>query len=190
MERLQPCPRSCHEVNVFLPAASFPNGCWSTGSEERQEGREAAPGAGTAGVLQGSAMVTSRRDAERRASSPRWGTGKQRGQWGRRGCAASPRCPTLLLCPICELPGIALAAGTPRRQRAAGGGLLPWGTPPKKNTARLGGAGGKRLQLPRAALGCRKGVQMPCIGQTQPAVSQGIFSRLMFLFLYFIFFFL
>lgn len=134
-------------------------------------------------------MVTYRRDSERRASSPRWGTGKQRGQWGRRGCAASPRCPTLLLCPICEPPGIAPAAGSPRRQRAAGGGLLPWGTPPKKNTARLEGAGGKCLQLPRAALGCRKGVRTPCIGQTQPAVSQGIFSRLMFLFLYFYFFF-
>lgn len=61
---------------------------------------------------QGNAMVTRRRDAEHRASSPRWGWGKRRGQWGCRGRAASPSCPTLLLCPICEPAGTGPASSS------------------------------------------------------------------------------
>lgn len=69
--------------------------------------------------------------------SPARPPAKKRGQWGCAGRAASPSCPTLLLCPICELSGTRLASGTP--PAAGGGGCVG------KSHQGWGDAGGRRL---------------------------------------------
>lgn len=129
------------------------------------------PGSGAAAgrCWQGNAMVTHWRDAEH-PRPPRAGAGgEKRGQWGRRGRAASPSCPTLLLCPICELSGTRLASSS----SCSSSGLE---TPPPP------GAGGAALGESQAAkgslsvgmlregvsdkrgrpFGCWKGVQTAC----------------------------
>ena len=117
------------------------------------------------------------------ASSPRWGSGKKRGQWGRGGRAAPQ---AVLLC--CSAPSAsrqALArlrppaaspAGLepPRRQRVVGG--LPGGSPTQQKAAALRGCSGTESPISTDGLSA---VLRVC---RQPATSRGRFSGLIFLF--------
>lgn len=103
-------------------------------------------------------MVTLRRDAERRAS---WGREKERGQWGR---TASPSCPTLRPAPSVMLqhrphvnPRLAQCCQEPQQPQPGCGAL-----------------GDNVFHKYCWLLGCRKGVQTPCVGQHS---STGLLPR-------------
>lgn len=108
--------------------------------------------------------------------SPARPPAKKRGQWGRAGRAASPSCPTLLLCPICELSGIRPASPSGWKPPTPGGQQEEGAGPAKVTTS--GGMLGEGVPDKRGwPFNCHQGVQTA-------APSPGVFLGLIFLFFF------
>lgn len=116
------------------------------------------PGSGAAAgrCWQGNAMVTRRRDAEHRASSPRWGSGKKKGTME---AELPPQ--AVLLC--CSAPSVSCQALAWLRPPAALPAGLETPTPPSAGSVSQGGAA---LGEPHAVKGSR------CAGMRRESVSE------------------